>query len=155
MPITPQDLMRFALEVASSGKSDDLPIASVIVDSAGKLVASASNSVVETGDFTAHAELLVLGQLRSAHLRHENRDLTIVVTLEPCPMCAWAIRISGLGRLLFGAYNQQYGAAGSVFDLARETRHGQPLEVIGGIMEEECRSLIGAAFLKIRDNKKR
>ena len=144
--------MRLALKVASSGSFNDFPIAAIIFDSSGTVIASSKNAVVERGQATAHAELLAIGNVALKRLKSEAHLMSIVVTLEPCPMCAWAIRSAGIGRLVFGAYNAQYGAAGSVFDLLRDRRLGRSVEVIGGVLEDECQQLLGDAFSDIRNN---
>ena len=150
-----RELIRLALNVASSGSSNDLPIAAMIIDSSGSIIASAKNGVVETGQATAHAELLAVGSVDLNTLKHDAEHMSLVVTLEPCPMCAWAIRASGIGRLIFGAYNPHYGAAGSAYDLLRDRRHGRGVEVIGGVLEEECKRVLGDAFFEIRNNGRR
>ena len=146
------ELMRLALEIATFGQSDDLPIAAVIVDRSGSIIGSSRNSVTNDGDVTAHAELLAVKSINLQTLKCEAEHMTLVATLEPCPMCAWAIRSAGIGKLVFGAYNPQYGAAGSVYDLLRDGRHGRIVEVIGGVLEEECQQLLGDSFSDIRNN---
>ena len=153
VPKSPTELIRLALEVAASVHSpQDLPIAAIITDSSGSVVASSKNAVVQTDQPTAHAEMLVIAGLGMKTLKRDAAHMTMSVTLEPCPMCAWAIRSAGIGRLIFGAYNQQYGAAGSVYDLLRDSRHGRRIEVLGGVLEHECKQLLGDAFSDIRDN---
>ena len=144
--------MRLALEVASSGSPSDLPIAAVIADVDGSVIGSSKNSVVANSQVTAHAELMTLESVGLATLKNKGEHMTIAITLEPCPMCAWAIRSAGIGRLVFGAYNPQYGAAGSVYDLLRDSRHGPSVEVVGGVLEKECQQLLGDAFSDIRNN---
>jgi len=148
-------MIRLAIEVASSKSFTDLPIAAVVIDSAGEIVGSSRNCVVARGQVTAHAELLAISGIDMATLKENGRELSMAVTLEPCPMCAWAIRSAGIGRLVFGAYNPNYGAAGSVFDLLRDPRFGRSVEVIGGVLEEECRILLGDAFIFMRNNRAR
>ena len=155
MSRSPEEMMHLALEVASLGSSNDLPIGAVIFDSSGSTISSSRNAVIERDCATAHAELLVIGDVNLKRLKSEAKNMALVVTLEPCPMCAWAIRSSGFGQLIFGSYNPLYGAAGSVLDLLRDGRHGPTVEVIGGVMQEECRLLLGDAFLKIRNNGRR
>ena len=152
MAISPTDLMRRALEAATSSHSNDLPIAAVICDSSGSVVAASKNGVIGLSRITAHAEILAIESLDLANLKSNARDLSIAVTLEPCPMCAWAIRSSGIGRLIFGAYNSNYGAAGSVYDLVRDGQYGPQVEVFGGVLGEECQKLLEDAFLGLRDN---
>ena len=152
MPQSPKELIQLALEVASLESVRDLPVAAIITNSSGSVIASSKNAVVQRDQHTAHAEMLAIGALGLKALKRDAERMTISVTLEPCPMCAWAIRSSGIGRLIFGAYNLQYGAAGSVYDLLRDGRHGRSVEVIGGVLEEECQQLLGDAFSDIRNN---
>ena len=155
MPKSTKEMMRVALEVASSGPSPDLPIGAVIFDASGAVIASEKNAVIGKGRTTAHAELLALEDVDLGRLRGDAERMSIVVTLEPCPMCAWAIRSSGFGRVIFGAYNPLYGAAGSVYDLLRDRRHGRIVEVVGGVMEHECQVLLDEAFSEMRNNSSR
>ena len=147
--------MQLALEVASFGTAPDLPIAAIITNSSGSVVASSMNAVFEKDLHTAHAEMLALSGIGLKTLKQEAEGMTIAITLEPCPMCSWAIRSAGIGRLVFGAYNPRYGAAGSVYDLLRDMRHGRRVEVVGGVLEEECKQLLGDAFFNIRNNGER
>jgi len=147
--------MRRALEVAASGSSGDLPIAAIISNAKGEVIAASKNAVLEKGRATAHAELLAIDSVDLQTLKRDGKELSIAVTLEPCPMCAWAIKSSGIGKLIFGAYNSQYGSAGSVYDLLRDGRGGRGIEVVGGVLEEECQRLLGDAFLDIRNNGRR
>ena len=152
MPQSPEELIQVALEAAFLESASDLPIAAIITNSSGSVIASSKNAVVQKDQHTAHAEILAIAGLDLATLKRDAANMTIAVTLEPCPMCAWAIRSAGIGRLVFGAYNLQYGAAGSVYDLLRDGRHGRSVEVIGGVLEEECQQLLGGAFSDIRNN---
>ena len=152
MSKSPKELIQLALEVASLESVRDLPVAAIITNSSGSVIASSKNAVVQKGQHTAHAEMLAIAGLDLKILKRDADNMTISVTLEPCPMCAWAIRSAGIGRLVFGAYNPQYGAAGSVYDLLRDGRYGRSVEVIGGVLEEECQKLLGDAFSDIRNN---
>ena len=144
--------MRLALAEALPSRSSDLPIGAIIVTGSGLTVASSGNAVLETGRVTAHAELQAISSLDQEFMRRESGRMTIAVTLEPCPMCAWAIKLAGIGKLVFGAHNPKYGAAGSVYDLLRDNRHGRAVEVIGGVLQEECQRVLDAAFREIRNN---
>lgn len=144
--------VRRALGLAVRMDSIDLPIAAVISDRSGTVISESRNRMVESGDFSQHAEIAALRGLRPEHLGMQARSLTLTVTLEPCPMCAWAIRSVGIGSVVFGAYNQQYGAAGSVFDLLRDRRFGPDVEVFGGVLAEDCSRVLGEAFSKMRNN---
>ncbi|MDA8552053.1 nucleoside deaminase [Aquiluna sp.] len=152
---SPEELISMAIEIGRTQPCLDLPIAAVIADSTGAVLSKSRNRVVLNGDVTAHAEILAiqgLGPLSDKSLAHE---WTLAVTLEPCPMCAWAIRSAGIGAVIFGAYNNQYGAGGSVFDLLRDGRYGVEVEVIGGVLEKECSLLMNNAFREIRNNRER
>ena len=144
--------MRIALDLAGAQPNSDLPIAAVITDSSGTVLSQSRNNVVVRGDVTAHAEILAIQGLDPLHSKSDASQYTLAVTLEPCPMCAWAIRSAGIGSVVFGAYNDQYGAGGSVFDLLRDTRYGRSVDVIGGVMEKECSLLLEDAFSEIRNN---
>ena len=148
----PEELMRLAIDLASSQPNSDLPIAAVITDSSGAVLSQSRNCVVVRGDVTAHAEVLAIKGLLPLHSKSDADQFTLAVTLEPCPMCAWAIRSAGIGSVVFGAYNDQYGAGGSVFDLLRDTRYGRGVHVIGGVLEKECSLLLDDAFSEIRNN---
>ena len=152
MPQSPTELIHLALEVASLGSARDLPVAAIITNAFGSVIASSRNAVVQRDEHTAHAEMLAIAGVGVETLKRDAERMTISVTLEPCPMCAWAIRSAGFGRLVFGAYNPQYGAAGSVYDLLRDGRYGRSVEVMGGVLEEECQQLLGDAFSEIRNN---
>ena len=152
MPQSPIELIQLALEVASLESASDLPIAAIVTNSSGAVIASSRNEVVQRDEHTAHAEMLAIADVGVETFKRDAEHMTISVTLEPCPMCAWAIRSAGIGRLVFGAYNPQSGAAGSVYDLLRDGRHGRSVEVIGGVLEDECQQLLGDAFSDIRNN---
>ena len=153
MPSSLEEMMQLALEVASSGTSNDLPIGAVIFDPSGAVISAQKNAVNGKSRTNAHAELLAISDVDLRKFGSDAQRMSIVVTLEPCPMCAWGIKTSGLGRLIFGAYNPLYGAAGSVYDLLRDKRHGRTVEVVGGVMERECRGLLGEAFSELRNNR--
>ena len=152
MPESIDSFVKLALEVVGRRTYPDLPIGAVIVDGLGNVISSSRNQVIDGGDATAHAELLAIRQLPQSLNRNSASLLTLAVTLEPCPMCAWAIRLAGIGRVIFGAYNSSYGAAGSTIDLLRDLRFGRPVEVLGGILESECAKLLHDSFIEIRNN---
>ncbi len=137
------DLMKSAMACARSAiASGDIPIGAVVVDSTGRVIAKAHNSREDLNDPTAHAEVLAL---RAAALELGSWRLTgctLVVTMEPCPMCAGAVVMSRVDRLVFGAWNLEYGAAGSNWDLVRDRRLNHRPEVVGGVMAEECGTLV-------------
>ena len=138
------DAMREALALAhlASEESGDVPVGAVLVDPDGKIVAVGKNEREATGDPTAHAEVVAIRAAAALNANWHLNDLTLVVTLEPCAMCAGAIQASRIGRVVFGAWDERVGAGGSRYDLLRDSRLGQQVEVIPGVMESECSEVI-------------
>ena len=143
--------MRAALAAAATAaERGDVPVGAALVDSAGQIVAVAGNEREQTGDPTAHAEVLVL---RAAATRRATAALdwrlsghTLVVTLEPCTMCAGALVLARVERLVFGAYDPKAGAVASLFDVVRDPRLNHRVDVRGGILAEECGALLTDFF---------
>ena len=135
--------MREALEQAKiAGVRGDIPIGAVIVTDQGEVIARAGNSRGQLKDPTAHAEILAL---RAAGLKLNDWRIlnsTMYVTLEPCPMCAGAITMARIPRLVIGAWNEEYGAVGSRWDLVRDPRMNHQVEVIPGVLEDESAQLV-------------
>ena len=124
----------------------DVPVGAVLLDSSGQVVAAAHNERELTGDPTAHAELLAIQRVGKAKGDWRLEDLTLVVTLEPCVMCAGAIVAARIPKVIFGAFDEKVGAAGSRYDLLRDSRLGNPIEVIAGVKEAECSKLLKDFF---------
>jgi tRNA(adenine34) deaminase len=124
----------------------DVPVGAILIDSEGKVLAEAFNERELTGDPTAHAELLVIQRVGQEKGDWRLENLTLVVTLEPCSMCAGAIVAARIPRVVFGAYDERVGAAGSRYDLLRDSRLGTPVEVIAGVREQECSKLLKDFF---------
>ena len=124
----------------------DVPVGAVLIDAAGQVVATAHNEREKTGDPTAHAELLAIQRVGKSKSDWRLEDLTLVVTLEPCVMCAGAIVAARIPRVVFGAFDERVGAAGSRYDLLRDSRLGNPVEVIAGVREQECSKLLKDFF---------
>jgi len=124
----------------------DVPVGAILVNDDGVALAAGANEREATGDSTAHAEIVAIREasLKRGHWNLE--DLTLVVTLEPCVMCAGAIRAARIKRVVFGAWDELAGASGSVYDILRDPRLGKPAEVIGGVLEEECSKVITDFF---------
>ena len=137
--------MRRALAVASSFP-EDVPVGAVVFDAGGNELAAAGNERETTGDPTAHAEILVLR--RAALLTGSWRldGCTLVVTLEPCTMCAGAIVLARVGTLVFGAWEPKTGAVGSLWDVVRDRRLTHRPEVYSGVLAEECAVLMRDFF---------
>lgn len=139
--------MRLALEEARRAEAaGDTPVGAVLLDPDGVVVAAAGNRREQLRDPTAHAEILVLRA--AAENRQDWRLLghTLVVTLEPCAMCAGAIVGSRIERLVFGAYDPKAGAVASVFDLLRDPRLNHRVDVRGGVLAEECGQVLSDFF---------
>jgi tRNA(adenine34) deaminase len=140
-------LMGLALHEASHAlASDDVPVGAVVVDAQGALVGVGRNRREETGDPTAHAEVLALRQAAMTLGAWRLDGCTLVVTLEPCAMCAGAITLARVPRLVLGAWDPKAGACGSVWDLVRDRRSNHRVEVIGGVREDECGALLRGYF---------
>jgi tRNA(adenine34) deaminase len=145
-------MMRQALDVASISGSE-VPVGAIVFDGNSVPLAKATNLREAELDIAGHAELRAIQQT-IRHLGRRNLSgLTLVSTLEPCPMCAFAARESRISRLIFGAYDSRYGSAGSRYDILRDRRIGPPVETIGGILEDECSTLIRLRFKGIRQAK--
>ena len=141
-------LMRMALELASEAlATGDVPVAALVVDPSGLVIASATNTKERDHDPTAHAEVVAL-RLAGHALENTNlSDHTLVVTLEPCVMCAGAIPQARISRLVFGAWDDKAGAAGSKHDLVRDrTLPHRVDEVVGGVLGAECGALLTDFF---------
>lgn len=124
----------------------DVPIGAVLLDPEGAIVASAGNERELTGDPTAHAEVLVLRRAAEAQGRWRLDNHTLVVTLEPCTMCAGALVLARIGRLVFGAYDPKAGAVASLWDVVRDTRLNHRVDVVGGIEEDACGAVLRDFF---------
>ena len=125
----------------------DIPVGCVIKKE-GKIIASACNKREQNNDVTAHAEILAIQDAQKALGTSRLRECEMYVTLEPCPMCGWAIIQSGIKTLYFGSYNTQYGAMGSVLNLPLLAN--SKIKVYGGIEEENCNKLLEKFFEELR-----
>ncbi len=138
-----QQAIAIANEVKSSG---DVPVGALIVSEAGEIVSFGKNEREKDNDPTAHAEILAIRRAGEKLGSWRLDDLTLVVTLEPCVMCAGAILQSRLKRLVFGAFDQKAGAVGSCLDVIRDVRALSKVEVVSGVLEKECAKLLTDFF---------
>jgi tRNA(adenine34) deaminase len=139
--------MQLALEQARlAADHGDVPIGAVILNPFGEVVAAAGNQRELAGDPTAHAEMLVLREAAAVAGSWRLIDHTLVVTLEPCTMCAGALVLARVARLVFGAYDPKAGAVASLFDVVRDPRLNHRVDVRGGILEAECGGLLSDFF---------
>jgi tRNA(adenine34) deaminase len=139
--------MRAALDEARLALgSGDVPIGAVVLDSSGAVVGRGHNVRERDGDPTGHAELVAVRDAAEATGEWRLTGCTLVVTLEPCTMCAGAIVLARLDRLVFGAYDAKAGAVGSLWDVVRDRRLNHRPEVLGGVLAEECTALLDDFF---------
>ena len=124
----------------------DVPIGAVVVDSSGRVVAAAANARQAQHDPTAHAEVLALRAAGAAIGSWRLTGMTLVVTLEPCTMCAGAAVLARVDRVVFGAWDAKAGAAGSLWDVVRDRRLNHRPEVVGGVLERRCGQLLDDFF---------
>ncbi len=143
--------MTAALAVAREAlPSGDVPIGAVVLDRVGAVIASAHNERERTNDPTAHAELVALRRAGAALDSWQLVGCTLVVTLEPCTMCAGAIVLSRVDRLVFGAWDPKAGAVGSLLDVVRDRRLNHRPEVLAGVLEQSCGALLADFFAQRR-----
>jgi tRNA(adenine34) deaminase len=126
--------------------TSDVPIAAFVVDADGKVIGTGRNERELTQDPTAHAEILALRAASSVTGDWHLTDVTLVVTLEPCIMCAGAILNARVPRVVFGAWDEKAGAAGSMYDVLRDRRLPHRVEVVAGIEEAACAELLTDFF---------
>ena len=138
-----QEAISLAKEAAIKG---DVPVGALVVDDSGTIVGMGANLREQENDPTAHAEIVAIRNAASEIGNYRLDDLTIVVTLEPCGMCAGAIAQSRIKRLVFGSFDEKYGAVGSVWDLLRDARAIYKPEVLSGVLEKECGEILRDFF---------
>jgi tRNA(adenine34) deaminase len=142
-----EDLMRSAIAVAKSAlKTADVPVGALIVDGENNIIATGYNEREAHQDPTAHAEIVAIRRAAQKLGTWRLAECRLVVTLEPCAMCAGAIAQSRIGILVFGAWDEKAGAVGSVWDVLRDPRAIHKMEVIGGVLEAECAELLTSFF---------
>ena len=138
-----QQAISLAKEAAIKG---DVPVGALVVDDLANVLGKGSNLRQQNNDPTAHAEIVAIREAAKKVGNYRLDELTIVVTLEPCGMCAGAIAQSRIKRLVFGSFDEKYGAVGSVWDLLRDTRAIYKPEVLSGVLENECAQLLSDFF---------
>jgi tRNA(adenine34) deaminase len=142
-----EELMRQAIDVAKSAtRTGDVPVGAIVINSDGVLIGKGFNEREANNDPTAHAEIVAI---RSAASRLQNSRLdgcTLIVTLEPCAMCAGAIAQSRISKVIFGAWDEKAGAVGSIWDVLRDPRSIFKVEVNAGVLKEECAELLTDFF---------
>jgi tRNA(adenine34) deaminase len=142
-----QNLMQQALALANQAATfDDVPVGALVVNDQGEIIGMGENLREKNNDPTAHAEIVAIKNAAQKIVNWRLDDLTMVVTLEPCAMCAGAIVQTRMKRLVFGAFDEKAGAVGSVWDVVRDTRALTKIEVISGVLEKECAQVLTNFF---------
>jgi tRNA(adenine34) deaminase len=143
--------MRQAIDVARLAEdSGDVPVGAVVLGPTGALVGSGHNAREALGDPTAHAEVMALREAAASLGRWRLEGCTLVVTLEPCTMCAGAVVLARVSTLVFGAYDPKAGAVGSLWDVVRDRRVNSRPDVVGGVLEAETGDLLRQFFASHR-----
>ena len=143
--------MQQAITITHEVKSsDDVPVGALIVNEAGEIISFGKNEREKDSDPTAHAEIVAIRGAGEKLVSWRLDDLTLIVTLEPCVMCAGAILQSRIKRLVFGAFDQKAGAVGSSLDVIRDARALSKVEVVSGVLADECGQMLKDFFLDKR-----
>ena len=142
-----QNLMQQALALANQAATfDDVPVGALVVNDKGEIIGVGENLREKNNDPTAHAEIVAIKNAAQKIGNWRLDDLTMVVTLEPCAMCAGAIVQTRMKRLVFGAFDEKAGAVGSIWDVVRDARALTKIEVISGVLEKECAQVLTNFF---------
>ena len=145
--MTDDEAMAVALEEAeAAGAAGDVPVGAVVLDADGTELARAANERERTGDPTAHAEVLAVRRAAEATGSWRLSGCTLVVTLEPCPMCAGALLAARVGRVVFGAPDPKAGACGSLYNLCVDPRLNHEVAVTAGVRAEACAEVLTRFF---------
>ncbi|GLY81519.1 tRNA adenosine(34) deaminase TadA [Actinoallomurus iriomotensis] len=145
-----REAMRLALREARLA-AGDVPIGAVVLDASGRLAGTGRNERERTGDPTAHAEIIALRRAAARLGEWRLTGCTLVVTLEPCTMCAGAAVLARVDRIVYGAIDPKAGAVGSLWDVVRDRRLNHRPEVVGGVLADECGALLTEFFARRRD----
>jgi len=150
-PVTDDAAMDRALALAAEAAvADEIPVGALVLDAEGRILAEGRNNREETADPTGHAEIVALRAAAAAHGSWNLTGCTLVVTMEPCVMCAGAILQSRVARVVFGAWDDKAGAAGSLYDVLRDRRLPYRAEVVGGVRQAEAVEQLRAFFTQRR-----
>ena len=142
-----EKLMQQAISVAKDAAvHNDVPVGALVVNEQGEILGTGHNLREENNDPTAHAEMVAMRNAAAKIGSWRMDELTMIVTLEPCAMCAGAISQSRFKRLVFGAWDEKAGAVGSVWDVIRDQRNLNKVEVVTGVLEKECSAILTNFF---------
>ena len=140
-------LMQQAIALAKDAAAhNDVPVGALVVNDQGEILGTGHNLREESNDPSAHAEIVAMRNAAAKISNWRMDDLTMIVTLEPCAMCAGAISQSRFKRLVFGAWDEKAGAVGSVWDVIRDQRSLNKVEVVSGVLEKECSAILTNFF---------
>ena len=146
-----KELMQQALLLAKDAANHgDVPVGAIIVDEKGAVIGRGKNERVKNNDPLAHAEIMAIKDAASKLSNWRFDQLTLIVTLEPCAMCAGAIAQSRFNRLVFGSFDEKAGAAGSTWDLIRDARAPTQIEVVSGVLADDCALVLSNFFASKR-----
>jgi tRNA(adenine34) deaminase len=146
-----KELMQQALLLAKDAANHgDVPVGAIIVDEKGAVIGKGKNERVKNNDPLAHAEIMAIKDVSKKLSNWRFDQLTLIVTLEPCAMCAGAIAQSRFERLVFGSFDEKAGAAGSIWDLIRDARALTQIEVVSGVLAEDCALVLSDFFASKR-----
>ena len=147
-----EEAMAKAIELAraAASASGDVPVGAIVLNKVGEVIATGANQRELSNNPVAHAEIIAIQKAASATGNWRLDECTLVVTLEPCAMCAGAIAQARIPRIVFGAWDEKAGAVGSQWDLLRDPRQLHKPEVIAGVMAEECAALLADFFQEKR-----
>jgi tRNA(adenine34) deaminase len=142
--------MEFALrEAAQAARRKEVPVGAVVIHN-GRIIGKGYNQIETLNDPTAHAEMISLTAAATALGSRRLEGCTLYVTLEPCPMCAGAIVMARCPRLVFGAYDPKAGACGTLYNIVQDERLNHRVDLVGGILAEQCGALLKEFFAKVR-----
>ena len=139
------------LEALKAYDEGEVPIGAVLIDEDGILICAEHNRIEQLNDATAHAEILTLQAASKKLKRRRLKNCTLYVTVEPCPMCAGALVLSRVKRLVYGAVDSKFGAAESIFNVVNNPALNHQLKVTAGVLEEDCRKLLQKFFAERRN----
>ena len=143
--------MQQAIALANDAAAhNDVPVGALVVNEQGEILGTGHNLREESNDPSAHAEIVAMRNAAAKISNWRMDDLTMIVTLEPCAMCAGAISQSRFKRLVFGAWDEKAGAVGSVWDVIRDQRSLNKVEVVSGVLEKECSAILTNFFERKR-----
>jgi tRNA(adenine34) deaminase len=149
--VTDEELMRAALVLAAEAAGDDdVPVGAVVADASGTVIGTGRNTRERDHDPTGHAEIVAMREAAAALGEWRLEGCTLVVTLEPCTMCAGALVAARVERLVFGAFDEKAGAVASLWDVVRDRRLNHRPEVVSGVLADESAELLRDFFLTHR-----